>query len=236
MPRKPNPAAAIKAPQSVGPSGCRERLWNGRDGFTSTVESCPANNAHAKQNEGSFPVTGTPAENCFRPPERVAMAAAAPAGFPDRPHRRRRRNRGRPGRSCLATPCPHFFSRRGAGAQRRNHLNPTTPPITAARDLGWGCACHPLLRASAPPCEKSKQHVIPDTNFTKEPEIVQAEYLRFDSSANSASSAREASRPSGWAQPQPPRPGMRGGATGRWRSGFGAGLERFGLARPRPGD
>ncbi len=153
MPRKPNPAAAIKAPQSVGPSGCRERLWNGRDGFTSTVESCPANNAHAKQNEGSFPVTGTPAENCFRPPERVAMAAAAPAGFPDRPHRRRRRNRGRPGRSCLATPCPHFFSRRGAGAQRRNHLNPTTPPITAARDLGWGCACHPLLRASAPPRE-----------------------------------------------------------------------------------
>ena len=82
------------------------------------------------------------------------MAAAAPAGFPDRPHRRRRRNRGRPGRSCLATPCPHFFSRRGAGAQRRNHLNPTTPPITAARDSGWDCARHPLLRASAPQREK----------------------------------------------------------------------------------
>ena len=163
------------------------------------------------------------------PPDRGPQPQPHPGGMPAgaRQHRPARP----PKRLGL-----NMFSRRGAGARRRNHLNPTTPPITAARDSGWGCACHPLLRASAPLREKSKRNVIPDTNYPEEPDIVQADDLRFDSFAISASSARESSPPSGWAQPQPPRPGRRGGATGRWRSGFGAGLERFGLARPRPAD
>ena len=63
---------------------------------------------------------------------------------------------------------PYHAQRRGGAEENSSEPYPT--PITAARISGWGYACHPFLRASAPPREKPKRNIIPDTKFPEEPE------------------------------------------------------------------
>ena len=80
------------------------------------------------------------------PPDRGPQPQPHPGGMPAgaRQHRLARS----PKRLGL-----NMFSRRGAGARRRNQKYHTTLPITSAWISGRGCVFLPLLRAPAPPRE-----------------------------------------------------------------------------------
>ena len=96
------------------------------------------------------------------PPDRGPQPQPHPGGMPAgaRQHRPARP----PKRLGL-----NMFSRRGAGARRRNQKNHTPLPITSAWISGRGCAFPPHLRAPAPPRENKNDRTSRTRSSWKSP-------------------------------------------------------------------